>query len=112
MKCSLARDNYVWKGSYVGKKPEGVDVYAVTVAERPGGPLAGNPCNTPNSEPNKTKLAYDRTMCVFNDTNFVTRVYANSDATQLSGVFDNIFQQINQSVTNIRIQKVVPPPVN
>lgn len=97
LKCSLATEDYEWQSGFYGRKPDGVDVYAVTVTEPP---------TTPEQQ-----AAYTATMSVFNSTNFVKKAYANSDATQLSNIFDGIFNEIITSSSKLKIERVVPIPI-
>lgn len=97
LKCSLAAEDYEWDSGYFGRKPDGVDVYAVTVANAPTNAAQ--------------QAAFDATMMVFNSTNFVKKAYANSDATQLSNIFDGIFNEIITSSSKLKIERIVPEPI-
>ena len=93
--CGVADTNTAWETGRFGLRMPGTDVYAVTVAN-PGTPSA--------------QIAFNATMAVFINPNYIRGYYANQNATQLSGFLDDIFTQIIQGSQQVRLRRVVPTP--
>lgn len=99
LKCSLATTATQWDSThgYVGYRPVGVDTYAITVAGPPSSATE--------------QLTYDDTNAVFNNKMFITETFANANASELPGLFNQVFQHIQSSLRTVTIQKIVPTPL-
>lgn len=96
LKCTLGKDNDQWNGINLGKRPQQVDTYAVTVATEPSNANA--------------KLTYLSTVDVFKDSKYINTPYFVDNLNDLPQKFLDILHQIQSSIVSFTLKRVIPSP--
>jgi hypothetical protein len=83
-----------WRSGFFGLRSAEVDVYGVTVMSLPANV--------------NEQIAYDQTVTVFSDPDYVKRYFNSTNAENLPGILQDIFGEISQDMYQFRIEKVIP----
>jgi len=92
--CGMADTTTEWRSGFFGLRSAEVDVYGVTVMSLPANV--------------NEQIAYDQTVTVFSDPDYVKRYFNSTNAENLPGILQDIFGEISQDMYQFRIEKVIP----